>query len=258
MKLRTPLQRSRALSSAEIASPDPNKPIAELLQRSRALSSAEIRQRSARFPRRRRFNGAALFRARRLRSTRGDLKWLRCFNGAALFRARRCCFTSDRMHRCGHCFNGAALFRARRYTPPARSLHPAPSFNGAALFRARRYRNLEKAGALIAAASTEPRSFERGDEVLNEETLTSGVASTEPRSFERGDPTTIATSSPARSLQRSRALSSAEIAISTRFSKKAHCFNGAALFRARRSRPPTRLRGWLQRFNGAALFRARR
>ena len=64
----------------------------------------------------------------------------------------------------------------------------------------------------LRRASTEPRSFERGDWVCGGAPWFGGFASTEPRSFERGDnyytsPNHLSINK----LQRSRALSSAEI-----------------------------------------------
>ena len=60
-------------------------------------------------------------------------------------------------------------------------------------------------------ASTEPRSFERGDPVSDSALQSAMDASTEPRSFERGDHVLRGPSSAVARLQRSRALSSAEI-----------------------------------------------
>ena len=208
-------------------------------------------------------------------------------------------------------FNGAALFRARRCPrhsagPP----HRRRCFNGAALFRARRYAWATERWAAVDVASTGPRSFERGDTEVGHDATERRIASTGPRSFERGDYLsevlsgtghTVASTGPrsfergdpfardaelaeTRQLQRGRALSSAEIPLAiTRAETKPHCFNGAALFRARRcvsfgSVSLAKLS--LQRgralssaeifqsingpaivspcFNGAALFRARR
>ncbi len=160
-----------------------------------------------------------------------------CFNGAALFRARRC-RRASRHHRRKPRFNGAALFRARR---SASFFHPNtdPScFNGAALFRARRSLSSRPAYWAAKAASTGPRSFERGGErwLRAMEAISDSLASTGPRSFERGGHPAL-----------------------PEIHRRLWRFNGAALFRARRccrqgrSTPPT-----AGRFNGAALFRARR
>ena len=67
----------------------------------------------------------------------------------------------------------------------------------------------------VGMASTEPRSFERGDDLGPAHLLIRvEMASTEPRSFERGDGAKLqVTSCKQPSLQRSRALSSAEIAV---------------------------------------------
>ena len=67
-------------------------------------------------------------------------------------------------------------------------------------------------GHVDGDASTEPRSFERGDPGEKLNVLSSKYASTEPRSFERGDkPQLPRGSAAATALQRSRALSSAEM-----------------------------------------------
>jgi len=61
-------------------------------------------------------------------------------------------------------------------------------FNGAALFRARRSCATKVVAVTDDAASTGPRSFERGDIVYQLAIpKPSQVASTGPRSFERGD-----------------------------------------------------------------------
>ena len=60
-------------------------------------------------------------------------------------------------------------------------------------------------------ASTEPRSFERGDSDASLRNSAQNAASTEPRSFERGDRVSKRAARLPCWLQRSRALSSAEI-----------------------------------------------
>ncbi len=134
-----------------------------------------------------------------------------------------------------HGFNGAALFRARRDRTTRPPPPPPPCFNGAALFRARREQHpradklrhvlLQRGRALSSAersgrargvgrqplASTGPRSFERGEAPTACGGSRPRPASTGPRSFERGE---------MRSSRAPRA--------------RATCFNGAALFRARR------------------------
>ena len=91
------------------------------------------------------------------------------------------------------------------------------------------------AHGLTLLASTEPRSFERGDDAADAIDVELRLASTEPRSFERGD-------------HGSRA----------RCAKTPRRFNGAALFRARRCTRGRAHRARCRHFNGAALFRARR
>ena len=124
---------------------------------------------------------------------RGDLRTARFergqslgFNGAALFRARRCQRLAESVLT-PRGFNGAALFRARRCQRLAESVLTPRGFNGAALFRARRLGDVrrDQEGRF---ASTEPRSFERGDGPPWAAPSTAYAASTEPRSFERGDP----------------------------------------------------------------------
>ena len=91
-------------------------------------------------------------------------------------------------------------------------------------------------------ASTEPRSFERGDDGVNGLSPIRVAASTEPRSFERGDSGHPIFSNTCASLQRSRALSSAEIRAWPPALPAQPRFNGAALFRARRyDREPSRV-----------------
>ena len=89
--------------------------------------------------------------------------------------------------------------------------------------------------AIIRAASTEPRSGERGGRALRQHHPRALEASTEPRSGERGG---------------ERDFTAAADAVAR--------FNGAALGRARRGSCGRwrRRNGW--RFNGAALGRARR
>ena len=155
------------------------------------------------------------------------------------------------------CFNGAALFRARRCR---RALLPVPT----------------------CSASTEPRSFERGDngQTAKARALTKLQRSRALSSAEMAALGLLVGTS--NSLQRSRALSSAEMVHARRREGRDLCFNGAALFRARRLVRPVLydINGFLlQRsralssaeiplvldrrgdevsFNGAALFRARR
>ena len=278
------LQRSRALSSAEMAAwferraPDsrasteprsfergdaPPALASDFrlfkLQRSRALSSAEMLPPVRSSARR----SAASTEPRSFERGDGSAREIHSrgfygFNGAALFRARR--YHRHLLRPDEGCrFNGAALFRARRFLPAAvrpestsqlqrsRALSsaemspaaPQPAcaierFNGAALFRARR--SFARISIMDThRASTEPRSFERGDIgrcrfarggcgrfngaalfrarrlCLNSGSLQGWSASTEPRSFERGDTPSRARRSSMGKLQRSRALSSAEI-----------------------------------------------
>ncbi len=179
------LQRGRALSSAELWRCDNrfnHGRLASTGPRSfeRGIEFGNVIERSHY----RRFNGAALFRARN--SGRFPLHALErpSFNGAALFRARNC------------------VFRTKYPRFPAR-------FNGAALFRARNSRGTQPAKQ-PPAASTGPRSFERGIISIIFSPLGHKMASTGPRSFERGIRHNI------------------PIARATQL-----CFNGAALFRAR-------------------------
>ena len=228
-----------------------------LLQRSRALSSAEISLSSAWLtldvqastePRSfergdplvdnvsrsiLRFNGAALFRARRSCSDFGHGRARRSFNGAALFRARR---LADLWEDCGNFggFNGAALFRARRCARRAEHRHRK--------FASTEPRSFERGDAELLGgerggwgASTEPRSFERGDILKALEGCEIRLASTEPRSFERGDPdphphesAPPPASTEPRSFERGDSPQFASVKLLPRR------FNGAALFRARR------------------------
>ena len=157
------------------------------------------------------FNGAALFRARRGLTTPLAPRSSSRFNGAALFRARRERSSQENRHRLLR-FNGAALFRARRGRGMLHAGRTAPScFNGAALFRARRGLALHLLTACARAASTGPRSFERG------EFSDSWIILDSCGSLQRGRALSSAESgvypaglSEILSLQRGRALSSAE------------------------------------------------
>ena len=156
------LQRSRALSSAEIEILRGALAGIGPLQRSRALSSAEMKSPSVAPRCRPRFNGAALFRARRsalalaiyfadtrLQRSRA-LSSAEMRGGKALSADRNAASTEPRSFERGDrsrqddraCmfpgFNGAALFRARRWRDKLTAIPKHPSFNGAALFRARR------------------------------------------------------------------------------------------------------------------------
>ena len=137
----------------------------------------------------------------------------------------------------GACFNGAALSRARRSSVKGFSSSPSTRLQrGRALTSAEM---LATAAELAAtqAASTGPRSHERGDTSRSSLVLLAvGRASTGPRSHERGD---AADDEP---------LSLAAILAST--GPRSHERGDAA----RVGEPFTDQR----RFNGAALSRARR
>ena len=182
------------------------------------------------------------------------------------------------------CFNGAALTRARRY-PQVRSPPPPPGcFNGAALTRARRYALCRGNVVFNVAASTGPRSRERGDQSARSATRRArdgfnGAALTRARRFSSGH--VHATS--VFLLQRGRAHASAEMTDS----RCLECLSeklqrGRAHASAEMQRSPRNLpsRGYAStgprsrergdsldrtvqaavplRFNGAALTRARR
>ena len=161
------------------------------LQRSRALSSAEIRRREQ-------VSSSRAWASTEPRSfERGDsalglslYSVTRSFNGAALFRARRCFAANSSAPGVSQLQRSRALSSAEMTRMPAIEFAPVSGFNGAALFRARRCAFPLLRVFPISEASTEPRSFERGDS-------TTATASTVPAL-----------------LQRSRALSSAEIASS--------------------------------------------
>ena len=119
------------------------------LQRSRALSSAEM---------------LLLWRAGQDEST---LQRSRALSSAEMHPAWKAWALSDR-------FNGAALFRARRSQDQEPREHMRQGFNGAALFRARRYPPRAQRGARPLRASTEPRSFERGDRWMTSSSALSG------------------------------------------------------------------------------------
>ncbi len=131
------------------------------------------------------------------------------------------------------CFNGAALFRARRLG------FAVPEIGNLKLQRGR---------ALSSAEAQTPWPLR----------ARRGRASTGPRSFERGGSASTGSAGPAGRLQRGRALSSAEALLAASTCSSPSCFNGAALFRARRPLFPAPTSLPWSRFNGAALFRARR
>ena len=161
-----------------------------LLQRSRALSSAEMATISPRSKAARGFNGAALFRARRWRFHMLE------FVHVMLQRSRALSSAEMAISHAG--------VRSRDASTEPRSFErgdPPPQ-----LLQQPR-----------TPASTEPRSFERGDDDEGDGEGLQRLASTEPRSFERGDSQAIVQPMPGLS-----------------------GFNGAALFRARRCRRTSR------------------
>ena len=107
-------------------------------------------------------------------------------------------------------------------------------FNGAALFQARRY-------------------VAHGEVHLNMPVLQRGRAISSAE-VQRGN-----SAVPLQPLlQRGRAISSAEVPTNGGIAWSRHCFNGAALFQARRYNPRSLWPGLWRGFNGAALFQARR
>ena len=230
------------------------------------------------------FNGAAFFRTRKHHKPPMSVRWpsklqrsrvlsnaetwydprtwtwfgLR-FNGAAFFRTRKPARLPPDTLTTISSFNGAAFFRTRK---PA--LHWRRSTRSAMLQRSRVLSNAETGKILrphhaASLASTEPRSFERGNHSLSGKSTATTIrfngaaffrtrkrqhdrrasrhfcASTEPRSFERGntapDPAGTA----------------------------AHrCFNGAAFFRTRKPICQGQPRRAAGSFNGAAFFRTRK
>ena len=157
------------------------------LQRSRALSSAEMpRQMVEWWQRHKASTEPRSFERGDSKKMNSRARGRLSFNGAALFRARRCAFV-------GMDWRAEMLLQRSR-----------------ALSSAEIARALPGAGQPILA-STEPRSFERGDKSGELIAIVALRASTEPRSFERGDSVSVADDGSALKLQRSRALSSAEI-----------------------------------------------
>ncbi len=229
------LQRGRALSSAERARGDAwmgNFGKASTGPRSFERGETLLR---ARLPERApSFNGAALFRARREHHTPRPYRVPARFNGAALFRARRGTTIAPWMARTTR-FNGAALFRARRANLDILLLTKRPELQRGRALSSAESEFFVMGNHELVHASTGPRSFERGEQGGLTSACRAGAASTGPRSFERGE--TLANQLPAGTakLQRGRALSSAERAISIRRRcAPRSSFNGAALFRARR------------------------
>ena len=79
-----------------------------------------------------------------------------------------------------------------------------------------------------------PHSFERGDCDAAAWFMGRSLASMGPHSFERGDKVLEQGATALEALQWGRTLSSAEIYWCPCVHAKTNCFNGAALFRARR------------------------
>ena len=158
-----------------------------------------------------------------------------CFNGAALKRARKSALFGA-VPPVDMGFNGAALKRARKSGRRSASPCGLPCFNGAALKRARK--SPDAFGAGVAEAGM--LQWSRAQESAEINHHDSGgwrrfLASMEPRSRERGN----------RPDRRER-------------HRQVDRFNGAALKRARKLRPPPPRQHVPGRFNGAALKRARK
>ena len=253
------LQRSRVLSNAETARPDggrcgaahasteprsfergnesPSDVLSapQQLQRSRVLSNAEthVIPSGQRVPIHR-FNGAAFFRTRKRCRRYSDSPGISPgFNGAAFFRTRKPArwenpsgrssgaSTEPRSFERGNPgdrrrlnWREPLLQRSRVLSNAETRICRAPgdralSFNGAAFFRTRK---LEFAFCCRAKprASTEPRSFERGNRRVRDGPPGETLASTEPRSFERGNRRGFVDAGDRAQLQRSRVLSNAE------------------------------------------------
>ena len=158
------LQRSRALSSAEMACARTISACSVSLQRSRALSSAEI-----------------ISKLRHHRSHRQASTEPRSFERGDMLPIPEGGTGSPG-------FNGAALFRARRYPPHAAYNHRSNT------------------------ASTEPRSFERGDSGRAAPAPASRLLLQRSRALSSAEISNSCLVSPVQGmLQRSRALSSAEM-----------------------------------------------
>ena len=204
------LQRSRALSSAEILPAIFGGRVIDMLQRSRALSSAEI------------LSECDLVAHPTLASTEP-----RSFE------------------------RGDGPLGARCEPRVNASTEPRSFERGDRL--AQEFHHLQN-----HYASTEPRSFERGDLFCHLGRCYIEPASTEPRSFERGDDANFYADAGLPKLQRSRALSSAEmdtapiVAAENATLQRSRALSSAEIRRGRVSK-----RSGLS-FNGAALFRARR
>ena len=155
------------------------------------------------------FNGAAFFRTRKLESSRYGSGGRPCFNGAAFFRTRKRCAVQPRPIQ-PHRFNGAAFFRTRKPRQCGDVRAPERLQRSRVLSNAETYL-YRSAAARLGSASTEPRSFERGNAAGKRRSSRVSAsfngaaffrtrkperkifveyrqtASTEPRSFERGN-----------------------------------------------------------------------
>gem|GEM_PF-3534953 len=181
----------------------------------------------------------------------------RCFNGAALCSARKLGATIPR-RACSWSFNGAALCSARKLHPTERQRngHPVSTeprcvqrgngtesggeggtdtgFNGAALCSARKRGVVDDIVAAHLFASTEPRCVQRGNQGRWQGRADARRASTEPRCVQRGNRVLEGPVLDQLSLQRSRAVFSAETRASAPAQTPCTCFNGAALCSARK------------------------
>ena len=180
------LQRSRVLSNAETGHKNTMKVTVTKLQRSRVLSNAETDQR-------RRLSPAGPRASTEPRSfERGNM-------------------VCGRTLRCrGQGFNGAAFFRTRKLVGSIFRASAAPGFNGAAFFRTRKLAGKNTLIGVYGAASTEPRSFERGNHLRRRLAARSKLLQRSRVLSNAETRLTKPSSREANRLQRSRVLSNAE------------------------------------------------
>ena len=109
-----------------------------------------------------------------------------CINEAAIFRSRkRRRSPLDRGSE--YRFNEAAIFRSRKPVAESASGTADSCFNEAAVFRSRKLVKVDGIGDAVLRASMRPRSFDRGNNVLQVGRQVRVLASMRPRSFDRGN-----------------------------------------------------------------------
>ncbi len=180
------------------------------------------------------FNGAGVFRPRK--SAQSPLVCRRQirFNGAGVFRPRKCAGRRE-TRRWQDSFNGAGVFRPRKCSAPHhRGANNRPGFNGAGVFRPRK----------CAVSETEK--------------MPNPIASMGPGSFDPGNQSSVSALQAPAVLQWGRGLSTPEIRALAERVRVGTSFNGAGVFRPRKSENDRAAKPASAGFNGAGVFRPRK